>query len=63
MKVLAASNFNDEMFTESFILPFNLSELAARDIANTLNRHLCGPTSTVFYRVVENDYVPTFFEP
>ena len=60
-RILIASNYDDVMFTESFLNVPPVSEELGDLICIDLNDiDSDGPN---FYKLVDMDYVPTFFEP
>lgn len=61
MKVIRASNFNDEMYSESFVTE-RVSETEATIIKRSLNSEASYDTCEVYYRIVKDDYKLYKFE-
>jgi hypothetical protein len=62
MRVACVSNFDDEMYEESFVT-LVVCERMAKVIARVLNSEFSGNHSPCYYRVVEDDYKLYKWEP
>ena len=60
-RILIASNYDDELFTEAFLNTPPMDHLKAQLICDALNGiDAQGPN---YYKPVNVDYTPTFFTP
>lgn len=64
MRVVDTDNFGGDYPDEKFVFKQILSEVAATEIAEVLNKHLSGEQSPRYYKVVRDDYkLQPGFEP
>jgi hypothetical protein len=64
MKIVETDNFGGDYPDESFLNIGSIPEGAAEEIAEVINKHLCGDGARRFWKVVEDDYVlQPGFEP
>lgn len=54
-RILIASNHNKDWYNERFLL-FPLPEQCAKEICESLNRHIVSNSSPDYYKVVPDDY-------
>ena len=62
MKIIAKSNFNDEMVSDLLIAE-NITEIYAKKIAGSLNVSDSGPYHPHYYEAVEDGYELYVFQP
>lgn len=63
MRIVNTDNFNSDYLNESFEL-YEMSEEAAREIADVMNKHFSDSHSFRYWKVVDNDYeLAPAFEP
>ena len=63
MRIVETDNYGGDHPDESFLLG-SMSNKAARAITQEINKHYCGPDSSRYWKVVENDYeLKPGFEP
>lgn len=60
-RILIASNYDDEMFTESFLNVPPVDADSGQCICNDLNN--IDPEGPNYFKLVDMDYIPTFFTP
>lgn len=64
MKIVNTDNFGGDYPNESFLNIGSVGPEAAKEIADVINKHLCGPYDSRYWKVVENDYeLQPGFEP
>lgn len=61
MRIVETDNYGGDYPNERFAMPYSLSEIAAKEITDVINKHLC---RNRYWKVVADDYtLQPGFEP